>query len=96
MTHIGDTERQFLETPNSIKGACYDYHGNVFINNQCKIILNNYEKLCGVVSNEPEFHEHISGSGNVYLRKGFCPQCQKKVKNCTKFLYAFQNERITQ
>ena len=55
MTHIGDTERQFLETPNSIKGACYDYHGNVFINNQCKIILNNYEKLCGVVSNEPVF-----------------------------------------
>ena len=36
------------------------YHGNVFVGNHCKIILKNYEKLYDVVSDEPEFHEHIS------------------------------------
>ena len=55
--HIGDHERQLLETLDSIKVVRQAYHGNVFIGNHCKIILNNYEKLCSVVSDEPEFHE---------------------------------------
>ena len=31
-----------------------------------KIILNSYQKLCSVVSDEPEFHEHISESFRIY------------------------------
>ena len=55
-----------LVTLNKIKIACQAYHGNVFIGNHCKIILNNYEKLCDVVSDEPEFHEHISECFRIY------------------------------
>ena len=32
----------------------------------CKTILNNYQKLCSVVSDEPEFNEHISESFRIY------------------------------
>ena len=64
--YIGDRERQLLETLDSIKVVRQAYHGNVFIGNHCKIILNNYEKLCSVVSDEPEFHEHISESFCIY------------------------------
>ena len=63
---INDSERQLLETLDSIKVVCQAYHGNVFIGNHCKIILNNYEKLCSVVSDEPEFDEHISESFRIY------------------------------
>ena len=31
-----------------------------------KIILNSYQKLCSVVSDEPEFHKHISESFRIY------------------------------
>ena len=64
--HIGDTECQLLETKDSINVVRQAYHGNVFIGNHCKIILNNYEKLGSVVSDEPEFHEHISESFLIY------------------------------
>ena len=37
------------------------------MSNQCEIFLNNYEKLCGVVSNEPEFHEHICEFFRIYV-----------------------------
>ena len=46
---VGNTERQLLETLDSIKIVRQTYHGNVFICNHCKIILNNYKKLCSVV-----------------------------------------------
>ena len=64
--HISDSEHQLLETLDSIKVVCQVYHGNVFIGNHCQIILNNYEKLCSVVSDEPEFHKHISESFWIY------------------------------
>ena len=39
---------------------------DIFIGNHCTIILNNYEKLCDVVSDEPEFHKHISECFCIY------------------------------
>ena len=66
MAHIGDTEHQLLGTLDTIKAVRQAYHGNVFIGNHCKIILNNCEKLCSVVSDEPEFHEHIPESFHIY------------------------------
>ena len=36
------------------------------IGNHCKIILKNHEKLYDVVSDEPEFHEHISECFCIY------------------------------
>ena len=65
-SNIGDYERQLLETLDRIKVVRQAYHGNVFIGNHCKIILKNYEKLCDVVSDEPEFHEHISECFRIY------------------------------
>ena len=55
-----------METLDSIEVVRQVDHGNVFIGNQCKIILNNYEKLCSVASDEPELHEHISESFRIY------------------------------
>ena len=68
--HTGDTESQLLETLDSIKVARRAYNGNVFIGNHCKIILNNCQKLCSVVSDEPESHEHISESFRIYSELG--------------------------
>ena len=64
--NIGDYERQLLEILDRIKVVRQAYHGNVFIGNHCKIILNNYEKLHDVVSDELEFHEHISECFRIY------------------------------
>ena len=58
--NIGDYEQELLETLDRIKVVHQAYHGDVFIGNHCKIILNNYEKLCDVVFDEPELHEDIS------------------------------------
>ena len=66
VANVGDTEFKLLETLNSIKVVCKSYHGNVFIGNHCKIILNNYQKLCSVVSVEPEFHKYTSESFHIY------------------------------
>ena len=55
-----------LETLGRIKVIYQAYHGNVFIGNHCKIILNNYKKLCSVASDETELHEHISASFWIY------------------------------
>ena len=65
-SNIGDYECQLLETLDRIKVVRQAYHGNVFIGNHCKIILKNYEKLYDVVSDEPEFHGHISESFCIY------------------------------
>ena len=67
-SNIGDCERQLLETLDRIRVVRQAYHGNVFIGNHCKIILNNYEKLCDVVSDEPEFHKHISECFRIYSK----------------------------
>ena len=65
-SNIVDYERQLLGTLDRIKVVRQAYHGNVFIGNHCKIILKNYEKLCDVVSDEPEFHEIISECFRIY------------------------------
>ena len=66
-SNIGDYEQQLLKTLDRIKVVRQAYHGNVFIGNHYKIILNNYEKLCDVVvSDEPEFHEPISECFHIY------------------------------
>ena len=65
-SNISEYERQLLETLDRIKFVRQAYHGNVFIGNHCKIILNNYEKICHVVSDEPEFQEHIFECFRIY------------------------------
>ena len=62
--HIGGTEHQLLETLDNIKVVSLPYHRNVFIGNHCKIIQN--QKLCSLISDEPEFHENISESSCIY------------------------------
>ena len=64
--NIGDYECQLLETQDRIKFVYQSYDLNVIIGNHFKIKLNNYEKLCDVVSNKPEFHEHISECFCIY------------------------------
>ena len=64
-SNIDDYERQLLETLDRIK-IVHQAYGNVFIGNHCKIILNNYEKLCDRVSDETEFHEYISECFRIY------------------------------
>ena len=64
--NIDDYECKFSETLDRNKIIRQAYHGNIFIGNHCKIILKNYEKLCDVVSNEPEFYEHISECFPIY------------------------------
>ena len=59
-SNMGDYERQLLKPLDRIKLVHQAYHGDVFIGNHCKIILNNYEKLCDVVFDEPDLHEDIS------------------------------------
>ena len=63
---IGEKLSQLLETLDKIKIVRQDYNGNVFIGNHCKINLKDYQKLCSVVSDEPEFHEHISERFCIY------------------------------
>ena len=65
-SNVGEYERQLLESLDRIKVVHQAYHGNVFSGNHCKIILKNYEKLCDVVSDEPELHEHISECFCIY------------------------------
>ena len=75
------------------------YHGNVFVGNHCKIILKNYEKLCDVVSDEPEFHEHISERFRICLEvdklisaKRFFDRNRNKHSNhCARGLEISQN-----
>ena len=81
-SNIGDYECQLLETLDRIKVVHQAHHGNVFIRNHYKIILKSYEKLCDVVSDEPEFHEHISECSRIYSKLG----------NFTKY---FPNENIS-
>ena len=107
VAYIGDRERQLLETLDSIKVVCQAYHGNVFIGNHCKIILNNYEKLCSVASDEPEFHEHISESFQIYSEldklisaKRFLTEVEilsvkELCKGFGKFTVNFPNETVT-
>ena len=55
-----------MKTLDSIKVVHQANHGNAFTGNHCKIILNNYEKICRVLSDKPEFLEHISESFCIY------------------------------
>ena len=64
--NIDDYECKFSETLDRNKIIRQAYHGNILIGNHCKIILNNYEKICDVVSNEPGFHEDISECFPIY------------------------------
>ena len=48
-THIGDTQCQLLETVDNIKVVSQASPGMSFFGNDCKIILNNYQKLYSVV-----------------------------------------------
>ena len=76
--------------------------GNVFFGNDCKIILNNYQKLRSVVLHEPEFHKHMSVSFRIYswhdkliLGKNFLTEAEILLpKNCVQGLansqYIFQ------
>ena len=106
-SNIGDYERQLLETLDMIKIVRQVYHGNVFIGNHCKIILNNYEKLCDIVSDEPEFREHIPECFRIYSEfdklisaKRFLTETEiNTVKSlCTGFGYFtkyFPNENVS-
>ena len=96
-----------METLDSIKVVCQAYHGNVFTGNHCKIILNNYEKLCSVVPDEPEFDEHISESFQIYseLDKLISPKrfltvieilsVKELCMGFGKFTVNFPNETVT-
>lgn len=59
-TLVSEYERQLLETLDSRKVVCQTYHSNVFIGNDCKIMLNNYEKLRDVDYDKPGFLKRIS------------------------------------
>ena len=68
----------------------------VFIGNHCKIILKNYEKLCDVVSNEPEFHKHISECFRIYSElnklisaKRFLTETNKHCQNIVHGVWKF-------
>ena len=88
-----------IGTLDSIKVVFQVYHGNVFIGNHCK--------LCSVVSDEPEFHEHISESFHIYseldkliLAKRFLTKVEiLSVKELCmefgKFTVNFPNETVT-
>ena len=107
VANTGDTDHQLLETLDSIKVVCQAYHGNVFTGNHCKIILNNYEKLCSVVPDEPEFDEHISESFQIYseLDKLISPKrfltvieilsVKELCMGFGKFTVNFPNETVT-
>ena len=65
-SNIGEYEPQILENLDRIKVVHQIYHGKFFIGNHCKLILKNYEKLCDVVSDQPEFDKHISECFRIY------------------------------
>ena len=50
----------------NIKVVCQASHRNIFFGNDCKVIGNNYQKLCSVVLHESEFYKHISESFRIY------------------------------
>ena len=96
-----------METLVSIKVVRQAYYGNVFIENHWKIILNNYQRLCSVVSDKPEFHVDISESLRIYSEldksisaKRFLTEAEilSAKKLCTRFGYFtinFPNETVT-
>ena len=106
VANVGDTEFKLLETLDSIKVVCQSYHRNVFIGNHCKISLNNYQKLCSVVSGEPEFRKDTSESFHIYselkkliLAKRFLTEAEilPAKQLCTrfdKFKIHFPNEAV--
>ena len=73
----------------------------------CKTILNNYQKLCSVVSDEPEFNEHISESFRIYSEldklisaKRFFTEVEilsvkELCTGCGKFTVSCPNETVT-
>ena len=62
----GDSECQLLETLDKIEVVGEASHENVFIGNHRKSMASNSEKLCGLVLDEPAFHNHISESFDIY------------------------------
>ena len=57
-TMVGNCEKQLLRTLDDLGVMRQAYHGKVFVGNHCKIILNNFAKVCAVIANAaPEFYE---------------------------------------
>ena len=55
---VGDFEKKLLTTLDDLGVIRQAYHGNIFVGNHCKIILNNFAKVSAVISNAaPECYE---------------------------------------
>ena len=55
---VGDFEKKLLTTLDDLGVISQAYHANNYVGNHCKIILNNFAKVCAVISNAaPESHQ---------------------------------------
>ena len=45
-TTVGDFEKKLLTTLDDLGIIRQAYHGNIFVGNHCKIIINNYKSFC--------------------------------------------------
>ena len=52
----GPRERRLLTILDEIKDVCQAYHGNVFVGNHCKLVLQHYELICSVVDSDVAIH----------------------------------------
>ena len=57
------------------------YHGNVFVGNHCKLILNTYESLCNVVADKPDFHHKLNTVFGIFSK--ICPLLFLKSRHLT-------------
>ena len=57
------------------------YHGNVFVGNHCKLVLNKYKTLCNVVADKPDFHHKINTVFGIFSK--ICPLLFLKSRHLT-------------
>ena len=68
-TTVGDFEKKLLTTLDDLGVNRQAYHGNIFVGNHCKIILNHFVKVCAVISNAaPECYKKFKTFLSYSLR----------------------------
>ena len=93
-SEMGFREKLLNDKLEDVKVARQAYHGNVFVGNHCKIVLKNYELLCGVVSDKLDMHVKITKVFGIFSQ--ICPYLFLKSRLLTSDEIATVKELCTQ
>ena len=78
---MGSREKLLNRKLEDMKVIRQAYHGNVFVGNHCKVVLNTYKTLCNVVADKPDFHHKINTVFGIFSK--ICPLLFLKSRHLT-------------